>query len=491
MTLPALRALRKARKDSHISIVAKENVLPLFENNPNVDALVKYTKAHEKLTGKFSLSSQLRAERYDEAFLFQNAFDAALITFMAGIGKRTGYDRDARGLLLTHRVAVNADTLKLHHVLYYLNLLRESGIEAPYTLPWIYLTLEQRRKAREVLRPLKRPVIGINPQAAYGSAKRWPDDNYISVIKHIVAELNGSVVIFGTDTSNKLSGETLSEIITEESAFMDLTGKTGLRQLCALISECDAVITNDSGPMHIAYATSTPCVSIFGSTSCELTGPPDIPEDCQHSFLSKVLNSSMDCSPCFKRTCPHGHLKCMSSITSAQVIDALGDIICTQKAIFFDRDGTICEDAHYLNNINNFKPFNGCENLMRFKEKGYLLIGVTNQSGIARCIVDECFVNEVNNIYIEKYGFDGFYYCPHNSGDNCACRKPSPGMLYKARSDFKIDLKQSFMVGDKDADINAGLAVGATAICMESKKYSVTVPDVKRISSLHELHDII
>lgn len=490
MTLPALRALRNAHKDDRISVLAKETVLPLFENDPNVDALISYSKAHEKLLGKLSLSSMLRAEKFDEAILFQNAFDAALITFLAGIKKRIGYNRDARGLLLTQRIPVNERTLKLHHVSYYLNLLIEAGIVAPYMLPWIYLTLAERLSARETLQPLKHPVIGINPQAAYGSAKCWPANNYLSVIKHIVAELNGSVVIFGTDTANKLPVDSLKDIVTENTC-MDLTGKTTLRQLCALISECDAVITNDSGPMHIAYATATPLVAIFGSTSFELTGPPQIPKDCQFSFPSKILHNSLDCSPCFKRTCPHGHLKCMTSITPEQVSEALKNILCTKKAVFFDRDGTICEDAHYLNDFKDFKPFKGCEDLVKLKENGYLLIGITNQSGIARGIVDEGFVREVNNLFIEKYGFDGFYYCKHGSADKCACRKPSPGMLYKARTDFKIDLKNSFMVGDKDADINAGLTVGATSIYMESKKYPLTVPNIKKISSLQELHDML
>ncbi|QWR76656.1 lipopolysaccharide heptosyltransferase II [Candidatus Magnetomonas plexicatena] len=486
MTLPALRALRNAYKDSRISVLAKEAVLPLFENDPNVDALVKYAKTHEKLLGKLSLSSLLRAEKYDETILFQNAFDAALVTFLAGIKKRTGYDRDARGLFLTKRIPINKQTLKLHHVSYYLNLLRETGIVAPYMLPWIYLTLAERLSARETLQPLKRPIVGINPQAAYGSAKCWSADNYVSVINHIVTNLNGSVVIFGTDTSNKLPIDSLKGIVTENT-YLDLTGKTGLRQLCALISECDAVITNDSGPMHIAYATATPLVAIFGSTSFELTGPPEIPKDCQHSFPYRVLHKSLDCSPCFRRTCPHGHLKCMTSITPDEVCEALRDILCTNKAVFFDRDGTICEDAHYLNDFKDFKPFKGIDDLRKLKEKGYLLIGVTNQSGIARGIVNETFVQEINNLFIEKYSFDGFYYCKHVSADKCACRKPSPGMLYKARTDFKIDLKNSFMVGDKDADINVGIAVGASPVYMESKKYLLTVPDIKRISSLAEL----
>jgi heptosyltransferase-2 len=102
--------------------------------------------------------------------------------------------------------------------------------------------------------------------------------------------------------------------------------------------------------------------------------------------------------------------------------------------------------------------------LVKLKDKGFLLIGISNQSGIARGIVSEDFVKEVNNIFIDRYGFDGFYYCPHHPDDNCSCRKPEPGMVLDASATHGIDAKKSYVIGDKEADMLLAKAVGAKGI---------------------------
>ena len=102
------------------------------------------------------------------------------------------------------------------------------------------------------------------------------------------------------------------------------------------------------------------------------------------------------------------------------------------------------------------------------KEKGFKLIGITNQSGIAKGIVNEEFVKEINSVFIKQYGFDDFYYCPHNPDDHCPCRKPEPEMLLRARVKHRIDLKKSFVVGDKEADMLLAEAVGAKGILVQT-----------------------
>jgi heptosyltransferase-2 len=148
-------------------------------------------------------------------------------------------------------------------------------------------------------------------------------------------------------------------------------------------------------------------------------------------------------------------------------------LVKTGRAVFFDRDGTLCRDADYLSRIEDLEIFPEVKGLAGLKEKGYSLIGVSNQSGIARGIVGEDFVKKVNAIFTDEYGFDGFYYCPHHPDEHCSCRKPEPGLLLRARNDFGIDLKRSFVVGDKESDMLLAKAVGAGAIHVATGKESL------------------
>ena len=458
MTMPALRALRKELPDTKISLLVKPGVAPLFENNPFIDDIILYEDKHNSISGKFRLSSVLRTRNFCSSVLFQNAFDAALIAFLSGIPQRIGYNRDWRGFLLTDSIPFNNDDRKMHHIEYYLNILRQAGINAEFSLPYIYLSLNERLRARDTLKGLKRPVVGINPGASYGSTKRWQPEKFAEVSRKIISGLEGSVVIFGGQSETGIAEEILHEpqISNVKSQILNLAGKTDLRELSALISECDVFLTNDSGPMHIGYAVRTPLVAIFGSTDPELTGP-----------LGKgniVIKKNIECSPCFERTCSRNKMDCMDAITVDEVFDTIARFIPKNKAVFFDRDGTLCKDAEYLNNFDNLEIFKEVSELIHLKDKGYKLIGVSNQSGIARGIVDEKFTKEVNTIFIEQYGFDDFYYCPHRPDEHCPCRKPEPEMILNARAEHSIDLKQSYVIGDKELDMLIAKSTGAKGI---------------------------
>jgi heptosyltransferase-2 len=262
-----------------------------------------------------------------------------------------------------------------------------------------------------------------------------------------------------------------------------MAGRTSLRELAALISECDVLVTNDSGPMHIGYAVGTPLVAVFGSTSPALTGPVGG----GHS----VIRKEVQCAPCFERECKRGDLACMDLVGADEVFDATNGLVKSGRAVFFDRDGTLCEDAHYLNSMENLRIFPEIRSLHRLKEKGFSLIGVTNQSGIARQVVERDFVRRVNDIFIDEYGFDGFYYCPHHPDEKCSCRKPEPGLLFRARNDFDIDLKRSFVVGDKESDVLLAKSVGATAVLVGTGPEMPHMDGVEVARDLAEAVDIV
>lgn len=478
MTLPAIRALRRAHPGSRIAVLVKPWVSGLFERNPDIDEIIIYRDTDSGIAGRLKLAQAIRKRAFCRAILLQNAFDAALIAFLAGIPERIGYNRDGRRLLLTRAVPFDRVAKGLHHIAYYLNLVRQAGFPAAYELPWIPLAAVERRAACAILGKLRRPVVGINPGATFGSSKRWPPDRFAEVGSRVISELQGSVVIFGGPSETGI-GEEIQRTIEQAlspgrpglpgdidsaspaNAFLlNVAGRTDIRMLASLISACDLLVTNDSGPMHIACAVRTPVVAIFGSTSPEHTGPV--------GKADIVIRKPVDCAPCFERTCRKQDLRCMELISPDEVFDAVRRRSGRRKAVFFDRDGTLCKDPGYLRRMEDFEIFPEIVELAKLKEEGFALIGVTNQSGIARGLVDEAFVLQINGVFLERYGFDAFYYCPHHPDEHCPCRKPEPGLLLDARVDYTIDLTKSFVVGDKDLDMQLARGVGATGILVRT-----------------------
>ncbi len=472
LTIPAVHSIRRSFPDAHISLLVKPWVAEVFKESPDIDEIILYETTHKGIRGKLKLAKKLRQEKFDIAILLQNAFDAALITWRAGIPERIGYKRDGRSFLLTNSVPVQKDILGRHQVYYYQNLLRSADIDTTDTQPYMYLTANERKWARNLVSSSfsnrRVPLIGINPGATYGSAKRWLPERFADLVIRIMNELNGRVILFGGPSEVEIANEIITEINRLKiklkieqygSRLLVMSGKTTLRELGALISECDLFVTNDSGPMHMASALHVPTVAIFGSTNWEATGP--------FGPGHRVITKKMHCSPCMERECPEGHLKCMSEITAEDVFSAIKEILPNKRAVFLDKDGTLIEDKNYLNNFDDLSIFRGARgNMKKLKGAGFSLIGVTNQSGIARGIVDEQFVRESNAYLQNELSLDDFYYCPHHPDDRCACRKPEPLLPLMARLKHKINLKSSYVIGDKESDILLANNVGATGVLL-------------------------
>lgn len=512
MTLPALKALRKEMPKTKISLLVKPWVSAIFENDPNIDELIIYGDEFNGIFGKIKLSRILNKKGFCSAILFQNAFEAALITFLAGIKERVGYNRDGRGFLLTTSIPVTKNKGKEHQIYYYLRLLKHLGLKAEFSYPYLYIKLEDRLKARDTLKEMKRPILGINPGATYGSAKRWLPERFAEVIDWFIKDTGGSVVIFGTKNEVEIADEieffvrrqhSVKSAVTEHQSLvkmsvnkctmtndyplMNLSGKTHLKELISLISECDVFVSNDTGPMHIAYAVRTPLVAIFGSTDPELTGPPKIGKGAGNI----VISSNMTCSPCFERICKTNDMKCMYEVSSDDVYYGIKQVLPSNRAVFFDRDGTLCEDSGYINKHEQLIIFPQIESLKILKKKGFKIVGLTNQSGIARGIVDEKFVKEINEMFKNKYGFDDFYYCPHHPDDHCPCRKPEPEMILKAKNEHGVDLKRSYVVGDKDSDMLLAKTVGAKGILVQTGKIRESIYADFIVKDLKEAVDFI
>ena len=470
MTIPAVHAIRRAYPEAHISLLLKPWVAEIFRGSPDIDEIILYEQNFNGLAGKFRLAGLLRRQKFDCAILLQNAFDAALLTWLAGIPERIGYKRDGRGFLLTHALPVTEDILAGHQVYYYLHIVNAIGIKTDETRPFIHVSDNERAAASNLVsssfQDAHLPLIGINPGATYGSAKRWLPERFAEIIIKIIDEAHGNVILFGGEAEVEIADEIISEVKKTrstdiESRILVMSGKTSLRELASLIAQCSAFITNDSGPMHMASALLVPTVAIFGSTNRHATGP--------FGKGHRTIFRDLPCAPCMQRKCREEHLECMTGISAGEVFNALREVLPDTRAVFLDKDGTIIEDKNYLNSFDDLVVLpRAKESLHKLKQAGFTLIGVTNQSGIARGIVDEQFVQDSNKRLEETLMIDDFYYCPHHPDDKCSCRKPEPLMALQARLNHKINLKESYVIGDKESDALLAAKIGATGILLSS-----------------------
>ena len=317
LTTPALGAVRAAFPGSRIVLAAKPLVAELFRHHPDVDEILVYDKEgrHAGAAGMLRMARELRRRRFDAAILFQNAFDAGLLAFLGGIPDRAGYATDGRRLLLSRAVPVTEEVLRLHHAEYYLHLVSKLGIPRPANPSMrLNVTGEERDAMAERLAALGIPkrgrLLGIHPGATYGSAKRWFPDRFAAVADALSEEWEASVVLMGSPPERPLASEI--EGLMRRNA-VNLAGRTSVRELMALIASCSFLVTNDSGPMHIAAALGIPLAAIFGPTDWRATSP--------WTGRAKVVRVNVDCSPCLRRECDRGH-ECMLGVTAEMVTDA-------------------------------------------------------------------------------------------------------------------------------------------------------------------------
>jgi len=322
MTTPAIRAIRKAFPVARITLLAKPWVIPVFESSPHVDDLMVYDEKgrHGGMVGKVRLARDLGRVGFEASILLQNAVEAAIITRMAGIPIRLGYDTDARRLLLTHAVRTIPEIKKVHQTGYYLHLLREAGLPAKTGALHLTLDKSHRSRAMKILQnrgvaPDDR-IVGLNPSAAFGSAKQWFPHRFADAANQIQTQFNTRTLIFGGPADREL-GSRIARLVKKSP--VDLSGQTTLSEAMALIDRCSLFITNDSGLMHVAAALNKPLVAIFGSTNPVTTGP--------FSSNSRVIQSRVACSPCLKPVCQKIQKECMVQIDTEQVVRAAGEML--------------------------------------------------------------------------------------------------------------------------------------------------------------------
>ncbi|WP_051148547.1 lipopolysaccharide heptosyltransferase II [Desulfospira joergensenii] len=321
MTTPVIRAMKKNFPRACITVLAKPWVIPVYESNPHVDEIMTYENSgrHKTGMGTLRLVRDIKERGFHLAILMQNAFEAALLAFLAGIPERVGYNTDARSLLLNPSVKLNPELKKKHLIDYYLGILRGVGLEDDGRGMDLSINDSDQAWALEALTNLGlckgRPVIGINPGATGGTAKRWFPERYAGLAEKLSNLYQTKIVIFGGPADHGLGEEILS---MSKGACINMAGKTGLSQAFALIGNLDLFITNDSGLMHAAAALNVPQVAVIGSTDYIATAPSS-----ENAVMVRV---PVNCSPCLKDECPIDH-RCMDRISVEMVLNTCRTIL--------------------------------------------------------------------------------------------------------------------------------------------------------------------
>ena len=284
----------------------------------------------------------------------------------------------------------------------------------------------------------------------------------------------------------------------------------------AALKRCAMLLTNDTGPMHIASAFKVPVVAIFGPTDWRTTSP--------FGDAHAIVRQPVDCAPCLLRECPIDH-RCMTRVSVEQVYEA-GYLVYLVEGlsgssgpksvsnepdniqhqtnqrnilegvtVFLDRDGTLNYDPGYLKVAADLKLLAGVgPALARLKGAGARLVVVTNQSGVGRGIVT---LKDLEAIHARLQGLleqedaalDAIYFCPHHPDDGCRCRKPNVGMVERAVSELQLDLRRSYLIGDHARDIQLANRVGAKAILLTPA--SVDAQALDRLKAEQALPDAV
>jgi heptosyltransferase-2 len=347
MTTPALLRLRERFPEAHITLLTPEKLRGLWLATPKPgEGGLHHPAINEVATieagaGLFSVGRKLQDGNFDLALVLPNSPRAALEVWLAKIPRRIGYARPWRNWFLTQAIPTRPGHAQMrkrpvaeiralvsgnsefriqkpefhasaHQIHEYLHLVATLGANPEPLAPALVVTPEEVTAAKKKfgLDQITNPIFGLNPGAEYGPAKRWPADRFIAAAREIQRQTNCAWLLLGGVAETALAGQMAS-------AIYNLAGQTSLRELMALLKSCRVLLTNDTGPMHVAAALGTPVVVPFGSTSPELTGP-GLPGDPSH----RLLKSDAPCSPCFLRECPID-FRCMKGFSVERVVEAV------------------------------------------------------------------------------------------------------------------------------------------------------------------------
>ena len=313
MNTPFLCRAKALFPNAEIIALARPSVAALLDPHPSIAAVWPIDDRSRQ--GYMSCVRKLRGLKPDLGFALPNSMNSALVLRLGGVQHRVGYDRDARGFMLTHPIELRPQDLAVHEVKYYMRLLSPWGVHAGDAPPLtLHVTEEERAAMAAWLRTRGvadgQPVLGVNPAAFYGTAKRWLPERFAEVAARLASQMNARVFVTGIERERDIAEEVCQ---AGGPAFYNAAGEMKLRELMAFFTHCRLFLTNDSGAMHVAAALGTPLVAIFGSTDWVTTAPL--------SPVARIVREEIECAPCLLRHCPIDH-RCMNRVASDTVYSA-------------------------------------------------------------------------------------------------------------------------------------------------------------------------
>ncbi len=300
-----------------IDVLAPAWSNPILARMPEVREIINLPVSHGEfgLLRRYQLGKSLRAKHYDQAIITPRSYKAALVPFFAKAKQRTGYRGEMRYGVINDIRTLDKNILKQtvqRYVALGLEYEPDKGASQLPTVPFPNLTVDDENRQRlltELNLNLDKSVIAFLPGAEYGEAKRWPI-NYYADLANKLYEQGLQVWILGSEKDH-----TAAATIAEGNGAVNLCGKTRLEDSIDLLSVCKSAVTNDSGLMHVAAAVGIPLVAIYGSSTPEYTPPLTNKANIQYLAL--------ECSPCFKRECPLGHMQCLNDINSEIIFQSV------------------------------------------------------------------------------------------------------------------------------------------------------------------------
>ena len=319
MTMPALRELRRVLPGAHITLATRAWTEGIFADAGFLDDILILDQNARGLRALPQQVSAWRKRRFDLALFFPNSFGAVMMAAVARVPWRIGYATHSRRALLTHSLSPPAWRHQRHEVFYYLNIIAElerlltgkSHVEEHEPCLDLHVSEARAHEAREILlrygATLQRPLVAVCPGSTNSRAKRWPVERFASVCDRLIEKMEADIVLIGAREELNVTHQVVEQMRHHPVV---LTGKTDLAQTVAMLSAVDLLITNDTGPAHIAAALNRPTLVIFGPTNPVTTRP--------FSRAAEVIRRPPDCAPCMLRDCPIDH-RCMTAITPDEI----------------------------------------------------------------------------------------------------------------------------------------------------------------------------
>ncbi len=496
LTSAAVLNLKLAYPESRLVYLTKERFAPVARLLTGVDEVLALP---EDSSGRDFIATllQLDNRNFDLIVDLHGNFRSFLTRKLVSSGNAVSYPkRRLSRWLTTQHLQVTDDPP--HTIDLYNKALEKAEITAYAGRPIIH---HWNLGDAPALLSGKHDLVVIAPGAAH-PPKQWPVEKFLVVARGLI-ERYGAHILWTAVESDKLTDESRKVMGEKCTELVDLP----IDQLAPILAQAQMVISNDSGLMHLASAVGTPVVAIFGPTHPSLGFEP-------RGIHDQIIQVEEYCRPCSlhgKKPCFRTEQYCFTRISPEMVLAAASEHLTRPlyKAAFFDRDGTLIVDKHYLSDPDKVELFPGAiDSLKKARQSGYKLVSISNQSGVARGYFSlesaQAVAMRFEQILAESgVALDGSYFCPHYRSGTvpqysiaCDCRKPRPGMAEQAAREHRINLHRSVVIGDKLDDLNLGLVSGGRSILVRSghgdqtEQSTASIALYNRVSVIDSIRDL-